>query len=64
MDKYKLKIDNDNKLLEGREKFEDYKNKGKLEEWVNKYLDFLDENTKKSIIRCYNEIYNVKIDQP
>jgi hypothetical protein len=56
-DKLKLKSYHEEKLIEGRSKFSEYLNSNRIKEWVNEYLPFMDENSKDSIVKCYNQLY-------
>jgi hypothetical protein len=57
-DKLKLKTIYDNKLLEGQSKFLEYVKQDRIKEWVDKFMPFIDDNTRESIHKCYKEMYN------
>ena len=57
-DKYRKKIECDYIYEEGQKNFYKYFNENKIKEWVNIYLPFIDDQSKNSIIKCYEQIYN------
>ena len=57
-DKLKLQIESDNNYSYGKSVFNEFAKNNKLDQWVDKYLPFIDDESKMSIIKCYKEIYN------
>ena len=57
-DKLKLKTNYENNLLEGKINFMEYVKQGKIKEWVEKYMPFIDDYSKESICKCYTQMYN------
>jgi hypothetical protein len=56
-EKHKMKEDYDQLYSNGLNKFYDYMQKGKIEEWVKTYMPFMNESVHKAIIEYYNNTH-------
>lgn len=61
-EKYKLQQNYDANYMAGMSVFKEYFNKGKLCEWVQKYMPFLEKSCQDSIIQYYNANIKYPLD--